>query len=115
MPEALRARGWAVERHDDHFDQDTPDQVLLVQVAERGWAFVTQDKRIRRRPLERQALLDAGLGVFAVSSTANLSAEETAAVLIAAEEGVFEAFATVERPFVFGIHKDGSLHRLDVK
>jgi hypothetical protein len=33
VPEALRADGWLVEMHDDHFAEDTPDEVILEAVA----------------------------------------------------------------------------------
>jgi hypothetical protein len=48
-----------VEVHDDHFAPDAPDAVWLRVVGERGWVVLTKDERIRRRPLEREALLTA--------------------------------------------------------
>jgi len=70
--------------------------------------------RIRRRAPEREALLAAGLRTFVIVSTANLSGEDTANVLIRAEEGIFEIVRTVEGPFIYGIVRDGSLHEFEL-
>jgi hypothetical protein len=115
VPEALAAEGWAVERHDDHFDHKTPDKTLFREVSARRWVFVTQDKRIRFRGPERQALLDHGLRTFSVASTANLSAGETIDVLMRAQQAILETVKEREGPFVVGIHKDGSLYELTVR
>ena len=59
FPLALEAAGLTVERHDDHFPQDTPDTVWLRQVAEKGWVVVSGDQRILYRPLEIAAILES--------------------------------------------------------
>jgi hypothetical protein len=115
VPETMSRRGWDVERHDDHFGQTTPDTEIMSGIASRGWVFITQDKRIRRRAPEREALIGAGLRTFAIISTANLSAVETGAVLVRAEAAIFEAIEAEEGPFLYGIVKDGSLHRFELE
>ena len=50
-----------MEIHDDHFAPDTPDTVWLAEVGARGWVVLTKDSRIRRHPLELQALLATDL------------------------------------------------------
>jgi hypothetical protein len=114
VPEILQARGWLVERHDDHFGQTTPDEEIMAAIALQGWVFMTQDKHIRRRAPEREALLEAGLRTFVIVSTANLSGEETANVLIRAEKAIFETVRTVAGPFIYGIVKDGSLNEFEL-
>jgi PIN like domain len=109
---ALRVHGWLVERHDDHFSTTTPDDELLQAVAEQNWVFITQDRRMRKRPAEREALMSKGLRTFALASTANLSSVETLEVLLRAERAIRNVLANEEGPFVYSIHRDGSLHRL---
>jgi PIN like domain len=113
VPAALEERGWPIERHDDHFGQDTRDDVILRAIAERGWHFLTQDKKIRTRGPERRILLDYGIRTVSVASTANLSADATVAALAAAEEAIFHAVRTEEPPFIIAVYKDGSIRRLD--
>lgn len=114
VPAALAARGWNVERHDDHFAQDTPDEVILREIAARGWVFLTQDKKIRTRGPERRILLDHGVRTISIASTANLSASATIDTLTAAEDTIFEAVESETPPYILAVHKDGSVRRLDL-
>jgi hypothetical protein len=55
---ALREAGARVEVLEDHFPQDTDDEVWI-QVARRGWVILTKDVAIRKRSLELAAVKDA--------------------------------------------------------
>lgn len=66
VPEALARAGLRVELHDQHFAPSAPDVEWLQEAGRRGWIVVTRDDAIRRRPLERRALLEAGVRVFVV-------------------------------------------------
>jgi predicted nuclease of predicted toxin-antitoxin system len=111
VPEALAADGWLVEKHDDHFGPETTDIELFQEVSQRDWVFVTQDKKIRSRAAERRALVAHGLRTFSVASTANLSAEDTIRVLKKAKPRIDATLASDLGPFVYGVRKDGSVHR----
>lgn len=69
VPDALRAAGARVEVHDAHFAPDTPDTRWLIEVGARDWVVLTKDSRIRRHPLELQALLAANIAAFMVTAT----------------------------------------------
>jgi hypothetical protein len=86
VPEVLRQAGLQVEVHDDHFPPDASDADWLRVVGERGWVVLTKDERIRRRPLERDALLAAGVRAFVL----------TARRMSGADMG--QAFARARRP-----------------
>jgi hypothetical protein len=62
----LRDAGLTVERHDDHFDQNTTDDVWLREVGERGWIAISRNFRIRYQPNERDAVMRAGTGLLIV-------------------------------------------------
>lgn len=112
VPEALRADGWLVELHDDHFAEDTPDEVILEGVAQSGWVLVTQDRRIRKRAAELDALIEHGVRAFFIASTANLSAPETTGVLRRARDAMDVAVDELDAPFVVAIYKDASTRRI---
>ncbi len=57
FPAALRAAGILVELHDDHFRQDTPDEVWLTKVSGQRWVMITKDRRIRYQPNELAAVV----------------------------------------------------------
>lgn len=56
--------------HRDRFTQGTDDTEWLTALrAQRSeWVVLTKDKQIRKRPLELQALMHAGLRVFALTA-----------------------------------------------
>lgn len=56
---ALRAEGWRVELHDEHFPQATPDPAWIRSVAERRWAILTCDRNIARKEPERSLFSSA--------------------------------------------------------
>lgn len=56
FPDALERAGLAIERHDHHFEPDTPDETWLPDVAGQGWIAVSGDQNILRRPLAIAAI-----------------------------------------------------------
>jgi hypothetical protein len=104
--------GWCVELHDDHFGETTADAVIFQTLRERGWVYVTQDRKIRSRGAERQALIDNRLRTFSIAATANLPAAATIEVLVRAEADMQAVLTDVAAPFLIAINKDSSLHRL---
>ncbi|MCX7961332.1 MAG: hypothetical protein N2653_07125 [Burkholderiales bacterium] len=57
FPEILVEAGLRVERHRDHFAPESPDDLWLRAVAEKGWIAVSHDARIRYKPNERDAVI----------------------------------------------------------
>jgi dihydrofolate reductase len=112
VPRLLGEGGWQVETHDDHFDQDTKDPELLSVLGKSGWVLLTQDSRIRFRTPERDAYLTANLRVFVIGS-GNLTAQATAEILYKARSRIEKVCEGEPGPFVYSVHKDSTLHRLD--
>ncbi len=52
---------------------DVEDTDWLPIVTAHGWAIITRDKRIERKPAERQAIIDHGARLFAITSTDQLT------------------------------------------
>jgi hypothetical protein len=70
FPARLREAGLQVERHADHFDPATPDEVWLPEVGRRGWVVLTHDERIRYKPNERDAVMRHGVRLLVVQGRA---------------------------------------------
>ena len=66
FPEILKAAGFAVERHREHFAPDCPDEDWLGVVGARGWVALTHDARIRYKPNERTAVMRHGVRLLVV-------------------------------------------------
>lgn len=70
FPDILRVGGLTVERHADHFLPDTPDEVWLKEIGERGWIALTHDHRTRYKPNERDAVMRHGVALLVIVGTA---------------------------------------------
>jgi hypothetical protein len=103
---ALKAKGVLVERHDDHFAQNTSDDVWLPVVGARGWVVLSKDKRIRYRHAEREAVRTAAVALF-VFLGGNMRAGEIAQTIAGALPLMNGMLATQKRPFLAGISKAG--------
>jgi hypothetical protein len=68
--EILRAGGFAVEAHHDHFEDRTPDEVWLREVARRGWVALTHDAKIRYTSRIREVILEVGVRVIVLRGKA---------------------------------------------
>lgn len=66
FPGVLRGAGFSVELHDDHFHHTIGDEEWIPQVAALGWIAISHDRSIRRRPNERDAVLNSGLRLLVV-------------------------------------------------
>lgn len=60
FPSALRKAGLTVHAHLDHFKPNADDTEWLPQVAARGWIILSNDQRMRRNPMERDAVMRSG-------------------------------------------------------
>jgi hypothetical protein len=72
LSEGLKAFGEDTCHLQDHFNPDTSDDEWLKFIGEKGWFLISVDKRIRRRPIERQALIDYQVGAFFLSLSFDL-------------------------------------------
>ena len=70
LPDALRAAGHDVVLHHERFDPGADDVEWLTALFDQreAWVVLTKDKKIKKRPLEKQALMASGLRVFALTA-----------------------------------------------
>ena len=102
----LREAGAAVQVHDDHFPQDTKDEIWLRSAGESGWVVLTKDERIRYRELERRALMAAGVRAFVLTAR-NLSAAEMGQAFIGALPPMQKLLARHKGPFIANVTRGG--------
>jgi len=107
VPEALRQAGLRVEVHDDHFPPDALDVDWLRVVGGRGWVVLTKDERIRRRPLERDALLEAGVHAFVLTAR-RMSGADMGQAFVRARAAMENLLRRqVQRPFIATVTRHG--------
>jgi hypothetical protein len=105
FPEALAAAGIRVERHDSHFDVDTPDEAWIREVAARGWVAITRDARIRYSPLALAVLMDSGARLFVL--VGRLTTEEAVATFLRFRDRIASHATRDTGPFIAKIRRDG--------
>lgn len=103
--DVLRSAGLRVERADDHFPIDTPDDVWLAEVAHRGWLAVTRDARIRYSPLALAALMTSGARLFVI--VGKLTAAESAEIFVRHRKKVERLADGQKCAFIAKVRRDG--------
>jgi len=97
------------------FGADAKDEVIFAGIKERDWLLVTLDAKMSKRPAQRQAILDAGLGVFVFtgSSLAQRSFREIVSFVLSVTDAILAKAQATKRPFIWGISDRRAFDRLD--
>jgi hypothetical protein len=69
IKEHLEGMGLQVVLHADRFGPETEDTDWIPVVARAGWIVLTRDRAIKRRKLERQAVIEGPLKYFSIGSS----------------------------------------------
>ncbi len=115
FPGILRAAGLHVEGHHDHFPGNAPDREWIPFVAAHGWYALTNDRHIYRNPLEKEAVIRSGMGLFVLSS-GHMPAQELANNFVRTYDKVVRFIERTERPFIASVtrstkpEKPGNVH-----
>ncbi len=92
----------------------TLDVDWLATAGERDWIVLTRDKRIRTRPWERQAFLDAGVRVFCFTDAGNATEWEVLELVVSKWERI-EGMASRPGPYICSVTKGGGVRWLAPK
>ncbi len=104
----LRKAGVRVELFASYYHHDTPDEVWLKDIGERGWVVLMRDKKIGKRFLELDALLDGGVKAFALVA-GQLKDVDNAAILIKAFPKILDAIEANDFPFIAKVFRDSTV------
>ena len=107
VAEALRACGLTVHTMASVYGEDAAqrlaDDVWLRDAGARGWVVLMKDDAIRRRPAERDALVDAGVRAFCLTN-AQLRGEEQAARFVDNRHRILRQ-ARKPGPYIYGVYE----------
>jgi hypothetical protein len=87
------------------------DDVWLSAIGRKHWLALMRDQNIRRRPLERQALVAAGVGAF-VCIAGEATAVEITGTVVALLPKMMNVAITEPRPFIFTFGLGKKLRRV---
>jgi hypothetical protein len=103
--DALRQNGVIIHRYGDYFQPQRPDTEWMAFLAERGWAVLTTDKRIRYRPLERAAVESNRIAMFRFTS--NMGSDKMVTALLHGLPKMRRLYDSHPRPFIATISEAG--------
>jgi hypothetical protein len=90
--------------------QALPDEDWLGRAGREGWIVFMKDDRIRRRPTERDALIEAGVRAFCLTN-ANLRASEQTQRFVSNLPRILRRAEEDSGPYIDGIY-EGRVDRL---
>ncbi len=93
---------------DEGFSADAEDVDWLPVVANKGWAILTKDKRIRRRAIEREAINESRAGAFILTAS-GLGGDAIADAFVRALPRMIRIWNTRGRPFVAMVSAQGAV------
>ena len=112
VAEALKLVRSDVRWLEDEFAHNVKDAEWLREIGGRGWLVVGRDRRIRYRPAEKQAIIDARVGYFCIAQDANPTRWEYLRLIATTLDQMERLYTTTDRPFIYAIYKDGAFRRL---
>jgi hypothetical protein len=111
----LRAGGVALVTLAEHYgqpdDENVEDPTWITEASKRGWILFMKDQRIRRRPAERQAIIDSRARCFCLSD-GNLGFTDMAARYLTNWPAIVQA-SKGSGPFLYSV-RAREIARLDV-
>jgi hypothetical protein len=108
----LRAAGYEVRRHDDHFGPTTHDEVWLTEVAARGWVALSHNKAIRHTASQRDAAMRSGLALFMLIGKNHADYQ---ANLIPTMPSIISFLDRHERPFIAHVTRPDAEFRIGTR
>lgn len=99
--------------HTQHFTPGSPDTAWIEAAGEHRWIAITRDQNIRRKPNELAAIRRSRAIIF-VFTSGNLSAVESARVLLQALPRIYRLARGTRRPALFSIRRDATIGKLSL-
>ena len=113
VPSRLRDFHPVVIAHDDVFPQDTDDEVWLAEAGRRRWVVLMKDDRIRYRPGEQRAVLQAGLACFCLNPSKGMTADQMADAFITALPTILRIVEVSPKGgYIKGVNRRGQVRHL---
>ncbi len=112
VADALRAEGLVVQTLAERYpetEEFVEDETWIREVTADGLVILMKDDRIRRKPRERQAILEPGARAFVVTN-ANLSGEQLAGLFVENQHRIIQQ-SRHPGPYIYGVYP-GRLEKL---
>lgn len=111
LAEGMRAAGPNVTTPYEAELAGSNDQLWLTVMGARGWVALMRDQNIRRRVLEKRALIAAKVGAF-ICIAGEATAEETTATVVSLLQKMANIASSERRPFVYTFGLSGKTRQI---
>lgn len=111
MAEGMREAGARVVTPFEAGLTGSTDEEWLAVIGEKRWLALMRDQNIRRRALERRALVAAGVGAF-VCTAGEATAVEVRVAVTALLQKMLNVAVSESRPFIFTFGLGGRLRQI---
>lgn len=101
------ASGARVDLHTAHFPRETKDPVWMRVAAEHHWAVISCDVSIKRRPAEKEILMNAGVCMYILRGT--LNGDQIRDALVKALPTICRRHRQLVPPVICHISRDGEV------
>ena len=111
VPSVLKREEIPFEIHDDHLDQNAPDEDWIELCARNGWVALTQDTKLKHNPLALAAIQISTAAIFTIRFrrvTGTLMGELIAEFYI----DICRFCGKTMRPFLATISRSGHIARI---
>ena len=113
MPERLRQVHPACWLTTTSSIQDVDDDIWLREAGRRGWVVLMKDDRIRYRPEEQRAVLEARVACFCLHPSKGLTGEDMAEAFVRALPKILRIVtANPGRGYIRRVNRRGQVRRL---
>lgn len=103
----LHEFGENVNHLTEFYNPGAADHIWLKRLGDEGWFAITQDKRIRRRPIENEAIKKYKVGVFVLRGN-NMSHWDIILQVIKAWQKIKKTAEETSVPFVYHVDRYGA-------
>ena len=109
---ALRAAGYRIELHGDHFEQGTQDPFWIRSVAEHRWVILTCDRNIARKEPERSLFSAAPTHTFILYALSHVQRDQRVPLVLAVLPKLAALVASGAAHGIYRVHTDGKIEHL---
>ena len=97
--------------HDDHLQQDVPDEDWIALVGRMGWVALTKDKNIRYRTAEIESIRKNAARIIVIRAR-NATGSEIAEILVKGKRRIARFLGKTPAPFVAAIYRSSRIEEL---
>ena len=113
LTEALRLFKYDVTHVLDDHDPGTDDTELFAALGKSGGIWISHDQGVKRKPHERKAMIDAGIGAFIFTGRAKRNPRQMMVFVMQHIEDILLLASKTKLPFIYGLSDRGKFDRFE--